>query len=177
MTNYSRTTLRELKKRYLNILKKCLLANLGIILLSTPSMAEPTTYTAEEIYERLTNGQGVTVSGQTVGPVQGGYYTSGLSINSEGSVSFNGHAEFSKLIRLDGGGAGLHFESAHFNGGNLIVISSPSNPTQISFSGDLLFENSIGNAYGTFFLSSGKVSFRNVEFYGNKSSTTSAGGL
>ena len=28
MTNYSRTTLRELKKRYLNILKKCLLANL-----------------------------------------------------------------------------------------------------------------------------------------------------
>ena len=40
MTNYSRTTLRELKKRYLSILKKCLLANLGLILLSTPSMAD-----------------------------------------------------------------------------------------------------------------------------------------
>ena len=40
MTNYSRTTLRELKKRYLNVLKKCLLANLGLILLSVPAMAD-----------------------------------------------------------------------------------------------------------------------------------------
>ena len=40
MTNYSRTTLRELKKRYLNILKKCLLANLLAFSLALPSMAE-----------------------------------------------------------------------------------------------------------------------------------------
>ncbi len=40
MTTFSRTTLRELKKRYLNVLKKCLLANLGFIFLSMPAMAE-----------------------------------------------------------------------------------------------------------------------------------------
>ena len=45
MTNYSRTTLRELKKRYLNILKKCLLANLLAFSFVLPSMAEPTTET------------------------------------------------------------------------------------------------------------------------------------
>ena len=53
MTNYSRTTLRELKKRYLNILKKCLLANLGLILLSTPSIAE-TEIIFDEVYENMT---------------------------------------------------------------------------------------------------------------------------
>ena len=42
MTNYSRTTLRELKKRYLNILKKCLLANLLAFSFVLPSMAEET---------------------------------------------------------------------------------------------------------------------------------------
>ena len=42
MTNYSRTTLRELKKRYLNILKKCLLANLMAFSFALPSMAEET---------------------------------------------------------------------------------------------------------------------------------------
>ena len=40
MTTFSRTALRELKKRYLNVLKKCLLANLGLIFLSMPAMAE-----------------------------------------------------------------------------------------------------------------------------------------
>ncbi len=42
MTNYSRTTLRELKKRYLNILKKCLLANLMAFSFCLPVMAEET---------------------------------------------------------------------------------------------------------------------------------------
>ena len=42
MTNYSRTTLRELKKRYLNVLKKCLLANLLAFSFVLPSMAEET---------------------------------------------------------------------------------------------------------------------------------------
>ena len=42
MTNYSRTTLRELKKRYLNILKKCLLANLMAFMVSVPVWASST---------------------------------------------------------------------------------------------------------------------------------------
>ena len=40
MTNYSRTTLRELKKRYLNVLKKCLLANLMAFSFCLPAGAE-----------------------------------------------------------------------------------------------------------------------------------------
>ena len=42
MKNISRTTLRELKKRYLNVLKKCFLANLmafGMVTLATPATA------------------------------------------------------------------------------------------------------------------------------------------
>ena len=42
MTNYSRTTLRELKKRYLNILKKCFLANLMAFMVSVPVWASST---------------------------------------------------------------------------------------------------------------------------------------
>ena len=42
MFHSSRTTLKELKKRYLNVLKKCLLLNMGIILLSTPLFAAET---------------------------------------------------------------------------------------------------------------------------------------
>ena len=55
MTNYSRTTLRELKKRYLNILKKCLLANLMAFSFVLPSMAETVTNPAtnEELLEAL----------------------------------------------------------------------------------------------------------------------------
>ncbi|MBR6730117.1 MAG: hypothetical protein IKL90_02080, partial [Alphaproteobacteria bacterium] len=55
MTNYSRTTLRELKKRYLNILKKCLLANLLAFSFVLPSMAETVTNPAtnEELLEAL----------------------------------------------------------------------------------------------------------------------------
>ena len=55
MTNYSRTTLRELKKRYLNVLKKCLLANLMAFSFVLPSMAETVTNPAtnEELLEAL----------------------------------------------------------------------------------------------------------------------------
>ncbi|MBQ3034728.1 MAG: autotransporter domain-containing protein, partial [Alphaproteobacteria bacterium] len=55
MTNYSRTTLRELKKRYLNVLKKCLLANLMAFSFVLPSMAETVTNPAtnKELLEAL----------------------------------------------------------------------------------------------------------------------------
>ena len=55
MFHSSRTTLRELKKRYLNILKKCLLANLMAFSFCLPSMAETITNptTNEELLEAL----------------------------------------------------------------------------------------------------------------------------
>ena len=40
MFHSSRTTLRELKKRYLNILKKCFLINMGLLLCTTTAFAE-----------------------------------------------------------------------------------------------------------------------------------------
>ena len=40
MCYYSKTTLRELKKRYLNILKKCFLINMGLLLCTTTAFAE-----------------------------------------------------------------------------------------------------------------------------------------
>ena len=49
MTNYSRTTLRELKKRYLNILKKCLLANLMAFSFVLPSVAEERLIPSEQL--------------------------------------------------------------------------------------------------------------------------------
>ena len=42
MFHFSYTTFRELKKRYINILKKCLLVNLGIIIFSVSAFAEST---------------------------------------------------------------------------------------------------------------------------------------
>ena len=53
MTHFSKTTLRELKKRYLNVLKKCFLANLmafGMVTLSTPAMAEIITDHVDNYY-------------------------------------------------------------------------------------------------------------------------------
>ncbi len=50
MTNYSRTTLRELKKRYLNILKKCLLANLMAFSFALPSVAEETRHKKKRVF-------------------------------------------------------------------------------------------------------------------------------
>ena len=48
MTNYSRTTLRELKKRYSNVLKKCFLINIGVLLFATSSFAE-SSYVMKEV--------------------------------------------------------------------------------------------------------------------------------
>ena len=56
MTNYSRTTLRELKKRYLNILKKCLLANLMAFSFCLSAGAE------ESLINRLINNGGIETS-------------------------------------------------------------------------------------------------------------------
>ncbi|MBO7244480.1 MAG: autotransporter domain-containing protein, partial [Alphaproteobacteria bacterium] len=56
MSHYSKTTLRELKKRYLNILKKCFLANLMAFSFILPVQAETTepTLTPSEELETVT---------------------------------------------------------------------------------------------------------------------------
>ncbi len=103
MMHYSRTTLRELKKRYLNVLKKCFLANLmafGVITLSTPA-------TAETITKPVNNGPGssltyeeaITASGLTASGSSGGV------IANRGNISFNADADFISNTASYSGGA------------------------------------------------------------------------
>ena len=167
MTNYSRTTLRELKKRYLNVLKKCLLANLGIILLSTPSMAEPTTYTAEEIYEKLTNGETVGISGQIIDePIQAGVFTGRLNIINGSNITFEDGSVFKgNVISLSNGqtnteASTLNFGETIFDGAAIVSYG------KISFNGDMLFKNSKHRLCIVVF----GANFKNVEFYDNSRS-------
>ena len=112
MTNYSRTTLRELKKRYLNILKKCLLANLLVFSFVLPSMAETVTNptTNEELLEALvdptkrveiTNSDAVyeinlgdKIYSSTITTGEGGI------ISNAGTINFNGPTNVASILSL-----------------------------------------------------------------------------
>ena len=66
MTHYSRTTLRELKKRYLNVLGKCLLANMGMLLISSFAIAGTATDASSLMAELEKNERTVVESGTHV---------------------------------------------------------------------------------------------------------------
>ncbi|MBO7244052.1 MAG: hypothetical protein J6V53_02050, partial [Alphaproteobacteria bacterium] len=66
MSHYSKTTLRELKKRYLNILKKCLLLNLMAFMVSIPAMSGTATDTDSLLAELEKNERTVVESGTYV---------------------------------------------------------------------------------------------------------------
>ena len=163
MTNYSRTTLRELKKRYLNILKKCLLANLGIILLSTPSMAEPTTYTAEEIYEKLTNGETVGISGQIISePIQAGVFTGWLTVTNGSNITFEDGSVFKdKGISLGYGQTNDEVSMITF--GKTEVIGTRI--SSLSGKGKIFFEDSLLVQGGGVEIAGQSITFKKVEFY------------
>ncbi len=102
MFHSSRTTLKELKKRYLNILKKCLLANLMAFSFCLPAMAETITDengnvfisyegTQEEFVEATVT-HGITLPGNvTVNLSNAIYLGGGVGINeySAQNVQFN----------------------------------------------------------------------------------------
>ena len=95
MTNYSRTTLRELKKRYLNILKKCLLANLLAFSFVLPVQAETTepTLTPSEELETVvkdsSNFSRTEISSDTTIDLAGKNLTyTGISSSGNGSVFY-----------------------------------------------------------------------------------------
>ena len=112
MTNYSRTTLRELKKRYLNILKKCLLANLMAFSFVLPSMAEAEidVYTKEITQEQYRDGGNFRIASNTsktyenithfldnkVTSTNGFVY--GGNLYSNGTVTFRDEALFDGTI-------------------------------------------------------------------------------
>ena len=66
MSHYSKTTLRELKKRYLNILKKCLLLNLMAFMVSMPAVSGTATDTNALIAELEKNERTLVTSGTHV---------------------------------------------------------------------------------------------------------------
>ena len=100
MFHSSRTTLKELKKRYLNILKKCLLANLMAFSFALPSVAETVTdpATNEELLQALldpttqvqiSSSQNLIVSGLEDTQIQKDTFnTYGNFLRNYGSVTF-----------------------------------------------------------------------------------------
>ena len=132
MTNYSRTTLRELKKRYLNVLKKCFLLNLGLIFLSTPVMGalvnnldnQTLTYTEHQVFNDI-----VTTNDMSV------YHS---AVHNRGNLNFTS-ADFvgNKSISTES----LAYSPAIHNGGG---------KGDISFSGDVLFRNNYVEGFGAY---------------------------
>ena len=173
MTNYSRTTLRELKKRYLNILKKCLLANLMAFMISFPSMAE----TASEDW--LTNSgektytQGVTFKDLkhvvSVGDSHGG------AIYNSGTITFGGLATFEGNKSSATGG--------HSYGG---AIWNYGTNAVLTFNNEAQFKNNTatdkadgspvgGNASGGAIYNSGTITFGGLATFEGNSATVTDG--
>ena len=92
MTNYSRTTLRELKKRYLNILKKCLLANL-LAFSFVPNIGfgahQVTTEDQSKFLSYISSGSPLYVNGGTIeAPITAVIPDAGLTIIPASSENF-----------------------------------------------------------------------------------------
>ena len=106
MTNYSRTTLRELKKRYLNVLKKCLLANLLAFSFMLPARADPIITSSEELYEAFKNGISSEISEGTniylkLNQEEYFVYDAPMSgwFNNLGTITIDGDVTFTSYFR------------------------------------------------------------------------------
>ena len=176
MQNLSRTALKELKKRYLNVLKKCLLANLGIILLSAPVMAE--------VVVNPINGLELLVDS-----TKSIMYTAENSVvisSDEIVAMYLGEAktdEFGEIVYepITQGGKLSFYSKVDFSGGKLVFFNNKSINTGgaiwVFGNGDVTFDNDVdfisnysdrGGALASF-SSSSKIDFRgNVLFKNNK---------
>ena len=93
MKHYSRTAIKELRKRYLTVLKKCFLLNMGMILFSTPTLAA-----TETITQRVSNSSTLSYSNplifknitleRTESTVYGGAVNNTASLNFKNQVTF-----------------------------------------------------------------------------------------
>ncbi|MBR6730938.1 MAG: hypothetical protein IKL90_06340, partial [Alphaproteobacteria bacterium] len=172
MTNYSRTTLRELKKRYLNVLKKCLLANLLAFSFVLPSMAE----IASE--DRLVNsGEKTYIQGVTFEDLE---YVASAGGSYGGAIYNNGTITFGELATFEGNTSSASSDAiggAIYNGTNAVL----------TFNGEALFKNntatrvekadgtlSSGNSHGgAIYNYLGSITFGGLAtFEGNTSSVT-----
>ena len=104
MFHSSRTTLRELKKRYLNILKKCLLANLMAFSFVLPVMAEETVTTRQIISDIVNYSNDIIYSDISVANGSGG----AILVDSNGSLSFEGNIKLISNSAPNGSGGAIY---------------------------------------------------------------------
>ena len=100
MFHSSRTTLRELKKRYLSVLKKCFLLNMGMILISTSAISGTATDTASLMTELEKNERTVVETGTHILTYD---KTSSLYDAETNSIIFPNIEHISKNIKVEGG--------------------------------------------------------------------------
>ena len=154
MTNYSRTTLRELKKRYLNILKKCLLANLLAFSFVLPSMGN------EVIENRVRNTGDTPINYSAVKFINSedfgvSSHAAGGAIYNTGTINFNEHAIFGGYKTDQEGNYILDTE------GNKISLGNKS----YTDASKLLY--AFGGAI--FNTNNGTINFKTAEFIANTS--------
>ena len=147
MSNYSKTTLRELKKRYLNILKKCFLLNLVVsvsLTFSSFSMAGESRLenTGEKEYNQIVTFENLTAGNQDGGAIKN---------NTTGIIKFNDLAIFKNNSAFESGGAIMNYGQIEFNGGvkfigNILnseeamggAIRNKGNKASLQFKGTIL---------------------------------------
>ena len=155
MTNYSRTTLRELKKRYLNILKKCLLANL--VLFNFFNYAYGTTITSR--FEHSEDEQIIYDEETIFADTRSGNGTYGGAVSNtgRGSILFNKSVTFTNNKGVNRGGA---------------IYQTTGN---ITFNGEVIFyDNNASWSGGAIYQEYNKIIFNNIVKFSNN--TASQGG-
>ena len=171
MFHSSRTTLRALKKRYLNILKKCLLANLMAFTISIPAMAETeiverTVLNSSQSFEDKIIFKNIVIQDDDA-VIQGAALYASATLNFNG-VSFinNLLSHETKSIR----GAAL------YNDRNKLINFNQ----KTLFDGNQLISSVSGNTGGSAIYNTGTINFETVKFQNNSSislnNTTLQGG-
>ena len=183
MQNLSRTALKELKKRYLNVLKKCFLLNmmmLGVITLSTIAKAETTetsepTLTPSEELETVvydsSNFSRTTISSDTTIDLAGKNLTyTGKQSSSSGGVFYVNSGKILEFINSDETTDPLLLfkdNTASSNGGAIF------NWGDITFGGNTTFSENTATKYGGAIENyRGDITFAaNASFMGNTASS------
>ena len=164
MTNYSRTTLRELKKRYLNVLKKCLLANLMMFAFSLTAHSGTATDASSLMTELEKNERTVVSSGTHILTYD---QTSSLYDTEKNSIIFpNVNIEAKTTVS---GGKLYNAGNITFNS-NIKLIFKDNNVDMIGQPNRPIEGNTIHNTIAGILTFNSKVDFLN-----NSSETTGGG--
>ncbi len=162
MSYYSRTALRELKKRYLNILKKCFLANLMAFSFVLPLQAETaeSTLTPSEELETVVETTRTTVSKDTTIDLAGKNLTYTVKqsssnggvfyVNSYKTLEFiNSDTTTDPLLLFENNTATKYGGAISNYGGVTFGKNSTATFTGNSVTGDYTYGGAIYNDYGT----------------------------